>query len=726
MPVADQSQRLPEAEERERLIRAEMLATMFRLGSRNLYAALAGMVAVCAVFWPFVPRWKPILLVAGFAAVTFAYRRLFRSHETLAQVSDDTSRWARRYLILSAVSGGLWGLAGWWFTLTSTPVESTFIGLVLLTMVTSTLGNRSFYPAAYNVYAVTLASPLIAAYLMQGTRVGLATAVGGTLYVASLMIWASTLSRSHYETIGLRHENSSLVRELRAAYRQAEAGSRAKSEFMATMSHELRSPLNGIIGMSELLLSTKLDSQQRRYAATVHDSGEALLTIINDILDFTKFESGAVSLAPSEVTLVHTMESAIDLMAPRAHAKGLELAGYVAADVPPTINIDEGRLRQVLLNLLGNAIKFTSSGGVWCEARAAVDDSGRRVVRFLVADTGIGVAPEAAARIFEPFVQADSSVARRYGGTGLGLAICRRLVGAMGGRIGIEDSHCPGAGFWFTVPIADSPTTPLDPLLTGIRVMVVGCGRFTAQSLQSQIEDYGGATVQVSSVVHAASVLGDSGSNHPPFTAVLLSDGSVNENPEAATELVRNSAAINPPPRFVLLLRTGAGEEARPIMNEEVPVLPLPTHREQLLEVLRNPAPPLSASASARTSRSLTILLADDSPVNRTLGMIVLARAGHQVDVVSDGAQALVQASRNKYDLILMDVDMPEMDGIMATRRIRAIPDCASVPIIALTAYASDEIAAQCREAGMNLFIEKPIRPDRLIAVVAPFAAQAA
>jgi CheY-like chemotaxis protein len=256
--------------------------------------------------------------------------------------------------------------------------------------------------------------------------------------------------------------------------------------------------------------------------------------------------------------------------------------------------------------------------------------------------------------------------------------------------------------------------------------MVVGCGRLTAQSLQSQIEDHGGATVRVSSVVDAASVLDDSRSNHLPFTAVFLSDGAVNENPAAATELVRNSAAINPPPRFVLLLRTGAGDETRPIMNDEIPVLPLPAHRDQLLEVLRNPAPQLSASAALRPSRALRILLADDSPVNRTLGVIVLARAGHQVDAVSDGAQALEQASRNKYDLILMDVDMPEMDGIAATRRIRTLPDCASIPIIALTAFASDEIAGQCREAGMNLFIEKPIRPDRLIAAVAPFAAQAA
>ena len=724
MPLQTSADQAREATERDRLIRAEMVATMFRLGSRNLYGALGGMVAACAVFWPLVPHWQPIFLVMAFAVATFGYRRLFRAYAAAKPGPEATPIWAKRYVILSLATGGLWGFAGWCFTVASAPVESIFMAALLLTLLTSTITNRAFCIRAYYAYAIPLAIPVIAIYLVHGTVLSIATGVGAIIYIVSLIMWAVSLNRSYYETIGLRHENSSLVKELRAAYQEAEAGSRAKSEFLATVSHELRTPLNGIIGMSDLLLSTRLDSQQHRYAATVRDSGEALLTIINDILDFSKFETGSIDVRASEVSIAGVLESAVDLLAPRAHAKGLEIASYIAPDLPSDVTTDEGRLRQVLLNLIGNAIKFTSEGGILCEAELGVDKSGNKVVRFVISDTGIGIDTETAARIFDPFVQGDSSISRRYGGTGLGLAISRRLVTAMGGSIGVESKPGAGSKFWVTLSLSHAdPAVEGEKALHDLRVLIAGCGRFSADAIRRHIVDSGGTAKVAPTIADAQKLMSEGGDR--AFDAVLLAEPAIHNESAAAAALVRCATESQTTPRLIVLYRTGGVSERRPMMNEGVPILSLPAHREQLTAALRNPRADADAR-NLRTSRPLKILLADDASVNRTIGVIALGKAGHRVDVVGDGAQAVEAVRHGAYDLILMDVDMPVLDGIAATREIRALPEGQEVPILALSAYTSEEFASRCRDAGMNGYIEKPIRPDQLIAAVTPYAAQAA
>ena len=359
--------------------------------------------------------------------------------------------------------------------------------------------------------------------------------------------------------------------------------------------------------MSEVLLGTRLDDQQREYAGTVRDSGEALLTIINDILDFSKFETGAIDIKPSEASIVDTLESAVDLLAPRAHAGGLEIASYAAPDLPDRIETDEGRLRQVLLNLIGNAIKFTPRGGVSCEAHRDRDAAGREVVKFIVIDTGIGIDEPTAERLFNPFVQADSSISRRYGGTGLGLAISRRLVVAMGGEISLESKPGEGSRFWVTLPIPDGHPVPETPRLRG-RVLLAGCGTLTGESLRRQIEDWGGSVVETSTLAEARAGLVDASRAGSPFSAVLTTETAIRGEPAEADALARDVADLSALSRLILLSRAGDAPQAHSILKEDVAVLSMPVRRKQLLAALRDASAAHGRSEPQHPFRPLRIL----------------------------------------------------------------------------------------------------------------------
>ncbi len=372
----------------------------------------------------------------------------------------------------------------------------------------------------------------------------------------------------------------------------AEAATRAKSKFLAVMSHEIRTPMNGILGMAHLLLETPLSAPQRQHVTTMRDSGQALLTILNDILDFSKIEAGKLELERADFDPTEVVASVIHLLAARARDKGIDLGSVIGPDVPRAQRGDAGRLRQVLLNLVGNAIKFTDQGGVRVEVTLAGAVAGRALLRFEVADTGPGIAPEAQQRLFHEFAQVDQLAARRASGTGLGLAICKTIVGAMGGEIGVESAVGRGSTFWFTV-------------------------------------------------------------------------------------------ALEP----------AVGEVAR------------------------------EAPETETTVRPLTILLAEDNPVNQQVALGLLTRRGHRVDVVGDGRAAVLAVSARRYDVVLMDVNMPEMDGIEAAREIRRLPgDRGRLPIIALSASAMQEEIDQCRAAGMVGHLPKPIDPIALAAALARHA----
>jgi PAS domain S-box-containing protein len=521
-------------------------------------------------------------------------------------------------------------------------------------------------------------------------------------------------------------ERKALEDALTDARDKAEAASRAKSGFLATMSHEIRTPMNGVLGMARLLMETKLQPEQRTYAEAIQQSGVALLSLIEDILDFSKIESGTVTLEEDEIEPRQIVEGVVELLAPRAHTKGIELVAVIAPDAPELVRIDGIRLRQVLTNLVGNAVKFTEKGGVRVDMRL-VEGRERRFLRFEVRDTGVGVPVEKRAEIFDEFVQADSSHARRFGGSGLGLAISKRLVAAMGGEIGIDPAPGGGSLFWFTTPaIAIRDATPTEAeRLAGYRIAFVTRNAVLREGVTAQIRAAGGEVVGLR--------LPGTGDEYasPNVDAILIDAGPSGQPdlPAWPDVGIRSIVLVTPDARGKLADLKALGFAAylvKPIrqisLADRIRARPngtsdnfaLPDHGElaqtHVTSTAADPRP-------KRESRSLKILLAEDNPINALLTRELLRRRGHEVKEVASGESAIAAMAEDRFDLILTDIHMPGLDGIEATRRIRA-DEIANgrvrTPIVALTADVVETGKRACQEAGMDGFLSKPIDPAEL------------
>ncbi len=507
-------------------------------------------------------------------------------------------------------------------------------------------------------------------------------------------------------------ERKALEDALTEARDRAEAGSRAKSGFLATMSHEIRTPMNGVLGMARLLLETDLKREQRSYAEAIAQSGEALLALIGDILDFSKIESGMMSFDEDEVDLRSMVERAIELQTPRAHAKDIELVAITAADVPRSVRTDGVRLLQVLNNLVGNAIKFTDRGGVRIDA-TMVEGRERRFLRFEVRDTGVGVPAEKRKEIFEEFVQADSSHARKFGGTGLGLAISRRLIEGMGGEIGVDPALGQGSIFWFTLPaivVSPAPQIPESRPLDGLRFAVISRNALLREALIAQISAAGGAV----------SGFTDDGDDERKINYVFI---------DAGAGAVPDLRAVPDAdiPSFVLLAPAALGKLTELMDKGFAGHLVKPVREAALLERFSTKLQiepddmPLSVAAPepkpAKPARSFRVLLAEDNPVNALLTRELLRRRGHYVRDVTTGEAAVQAMNEERFDLVLTDIHMPGMDGIEATRVIRADEltyGRPRTPIIALTADALETGKRACKDAGMDGFLTKPVDPALL------------
>ena len=683
-----------------------------------------------ALAWPVAPH----ALLVGWAAAVLLAAALRGSWLVVAARGHRSQRLAltgvRITVTLLAIA---WGIGGA-LLLPLVPFETTALMLVILAgIIASALTTLAADPVSERGFLAGIALPIFAALAMSDRTDDLAAAVVVAIFTLGMTVVAR---RAHGRLVGHLRVTAQLAiseEAMRAARDQAESVARARSSFLANMSHEIRTPMNAVLGFVELILDTELSVEQRRALELVRSSSEALLMILNDILDYSKIEGEHVELESIPFDLSKLVYATASLLAVRAREKHLELLADVAREVPRTVRGDPTRLRQVLMNLISNAIKFTDQGEVVVSLRGATTDGNARI-HFAVRDTGIGIAAENLASVFQEFTQADATTTRRYGGTGLGLAISRRLVGLMGGELTVQSDVGRGSEFSFnlTFPVDNSPQSRPRGVAAvgGRRMLILDDNPTNRRILREMLAAEGVKIDEASTATDGLAALRAAAGSNARFDLAIL---DVQLPDMDGFELVDQIRADQVIAATNLLMVTAAGQKgdgercrARGIRG----YLTKPMSRADLLEAIgtvlagsadaAKPGEVVTRHTIAESRRSLRVLLAEDNVVNQQVAVAMLVKRGHEVHVTSNGREAVeaVRAGQRDFDVVLMDIQMPEMDGFEATAAIRALDRGKTMPIIGLTAHALSGERERCLARGMTEYLAKPFRAHELFALV--------